>query len=289
MQKYEVKDHAPSFLPDGREWKLVWSDEFDGTELDRTKWDYRLNMMGKRHITWSDEGVKLDGNSNAVFTVFEKDGEICSSQLQTGYNFMDNPGPDRATFDGGLVWPIGKLNESKYLKKFGYFECRCKLQKKPGWWSAFWIQSPVIGSTLHPETSGIEIDCMESFKPGEVIEHYLHYAGYGSDHVAVHAGAGAKGLDLDEYHTFAVNWDESGYTFYIDGVEDGHIDGHVSQIPEFILISTEVQGYRSKEHRPTEAAKAAVGDTFLVDYVRVFSGVSPLPYRGGEPPLPYRA
>ena len=86
-----------------------------------------------------------------------------------------------------------------------------------------------------------------------------------------------------------MNWDESGYTFYIDGVEDGHIDGHVSQIPEFILISTEVQGYRSKEHHPTEAAKDAVGDTFLVDYVRVFSGVSPLPNRGGVSPLPYRA
>ena len=33
MNKYEVKEHEPSYLPDG-EWKLVWSDEFDGTELD---------------------------------------------------------------------------------------------------------------------------------------------------------------------------------------------------------------------------------------------------------------
>ena len=48
MQKYEVKDHEPSYLPDGKKWKLVWSDEFDGTELDTTKWDYRLAMMGRR-------------------------------------------------------------------------------------------------------------------------------------------------------------------------------------------------------------------------------------------------
>ena len=26
MNKFEVKDHEPSFLPEG-EWKLVWSDE----------------------------------------------------------------------------------------------------------------------------------------------------------------------------------------------------------------------------------------------------------------------
>jgi len=270
MQKYEVAGHEPSYLPDGKKWKLVWNDEFDGTELDMTKWDYRLNMMGKRHRTWTNEGVTLDGKSNAVFTVYEKDGEICSSQLQTGYNYMDNPGPDRATFNGGLIWPIGPLQESKFLKKYGYFECRCRLQQKLGWWSAFWVQSPIIGATLHPETSGIEIDCMESFKPGTCIDHYLHYAGYGKDHKGFGTGKGNHDLDKEAFHTFAFYWDENGYTFYIDGVEDGHHDGDVSQIPEFILISTEVQGYRGPNHCATEEARAAVGDTFLVDYVRVF-------------------
>ena len=47
MQKYEVKGHEPSFLPEGHKWQLAWSDEFDGTELDESKWDYRLSMMGK--------------------------------------------------------------------------------------------------------------------------------------------------------------------------------------------------------------------------------------------------
>lgn len=273
MQKYEVSGHVPSYLPEGKKWQLVWADEFDGTELDMTKWDYRLSMMGKRHITWGTEGVTLDGNSNAVFTVYEKDGEICSSQLQTGYNFMDEPIPGHATFDGGLVWPIGKLHEPKYLKKFGYFECRCKLQQKLGWWSAFWIQSPVIGSSLDPAFSGTEIDIMESFKPGKVVDHYVHYNGYGPDHKAAIAGKGAEGLSLDEYHTFAVEWNEDGYTFYIDGVCDGHTDGPVSKIPQFILLTTEVHGYRTAAHCASPQAKLAVGDKFIVDYVRVFDEV----------------
>ncbi|MBQ8509563.1 MAG: glycoside hydrolase family 16 protein [Clostridia bacterium] len=273
MQKYEVEGHVPSWLPDGKQWKLIWNDEFDGTELDMTKWDYRLCMMGKRHITWGTEGVALDGSSNAVFTVYEKDGEICSSQLQTGYNFMDAAVSDKPTFGGGLVWPIGKLNQHKFLKKYGYFECRCKLQKKDGWWSAFWLQSPVIGSSLDPEFSGIENDIMESFSPGNCIHHCNHYGGYGPDHVRVDTGKGASGLNLDEYHTFAMLWNEDGYTYYIDGVEDGHVDGPVSQIPQFILISTEVQGYRGANHCASDAAKLAVGDTFVVDYVRVFDEV----------------
>ena len=43
--------------------------------------------------------------------------------------------------------------------------------------------------------------------------------------------------------------------------------------PEFILISTEVKGYRLADHRPTEDAYRSVGDTFLVDYVRVYESV----------------
>ena len=26
----------------GRRWKLVWSDEFDGAQIDATKWDFEL-------------------------------------------------------------------------------------------------------------------------------------------------------------------------------------------------------------------------------------------------------
>ncbi|MDY3928573.1 MAG: glycoside hydrolase family 16 protein [Clostridia bacterium] len=271
MKKFEVKDHEPSYLPEG-EWKLVWSDEFDGTELDRTKWDYRLHMMGKRHKTWQDDGVELDGKSNAVFKIYEKDGEICSSQLQTGYNYMDAEPANEDCWNGGLVWPIGKFKKHKFLHRYGYYECRCKLQKKKGWWSAFWLQSPVIGCCDDPGVAGVENDIMESFEPGKIICHCNHYDGYGEDHKSVTHGNGME-LDVEEYHTFGMLWEETGYTFYVDGKEDGHSDAPVSHIPQFILISTEVNGYRDKLRSATEEAKNAVGDVFVVDYVRVFDKI----------------
>ena len=272
MKKFEVENHEPSLLPQG-EWKLVWSDEFDGTELDMTKWDYRLNMMHQRHIAWDTEGVRLDGNSNAVFSIYEKDGDIRSSQLQTGYNFMDEPLSSDPNY-GRLTWPIAKLRKPKFLKKYGYFECRCKLQKKSGWWTAFWLQSPMIGSSLNPELSGIENDIMESFEPGKIIAHFNHYDGYGSDHKRAHTG-GNMDISLDEFHTFGMLWTPEGYTFYVDGEQDGEtITTPVSHIPQFILLTTEVNGYRTG-HTATEAARAAAeaGDVFTVDYVRVFDKV----------------
>ena len=49
MQTFKLDNHADSFLPESKNWKLVWNDEFDGTELDTSKWGFRLNFWGKRH------------------------------------------------------------------------------------------------------------------------------------------------------------------------------------------------------------------------------------------------
>ena len=270
MNYYNVEEHAPSILPDGYNFKLVWADEFDGSSLDTDKWDYRLCMMGKRHPAWTDKGVKIE-NGCAVFSIFEENGEVVSSQLQTGYNFMDEPVVKSDFFNDKLQWPIGKLHENKFTHRYGYYECRCRLQKRRGWWSAFWIQSPIIGASLNPKLTGSEVDILESFSPGRVENHSVFTGGYGLD--AKHRGAGGHfDVDKDEFHTFGLLWLPDKYVFYVDGKEDGVIAENVSDVDQFILISTEVRGYREEGHRPNpEAYEAArAGDEFLVDYVRVF-------------------
>lgn len=271
MKEFAVENHESSILPEG-EWKLVWADEFDGTELDRTKWDYRRSMMGQNWLAWTDKGVSLDGNSNVVFTLIEEDGKPVSSQLQTGYNFMDEPVADVKFGEGGLHWRIGKLRENLFTHAYGYYECRCRLQQKEGWWSAFWIQSPTIGASIDSKRTGTEIDIMESFSPGEVLEHYVHSGGYGPNLQSFAAGEKVQ-VNKEVFHRFGLLWDETGYTFYIDGEVAGKTDKNLTACPEFILISTEVSGYREKDRKATQAAYDAIGDTFVVDYVRVFDRV----------------
>ena len=225
MRKFFVDGHEESLLPEG-EWKLVWHDEFDGTELDRTKWDYRLSMMGKNHPAWTDKGVHLDGSSNAVFSLLSEDGRPVSSQLQTGYNFMDEPVVETKFGGDYLQWNIGKLKRDLYTHTYGYYECRCRLQRMTGWWSAFWMQSPVIGASLDPAVTGSELDIMECFAPGNVAPHYAFSGGYGLDNVNRHVG-GLSSLDPDAFHRFGMSWDENGYTFYVDGVEDSEASRRV--------------------------------------------------------------
>ena len=274
MKIFEVKDHAPSLLPDGFDFQLVWADEFDSNTLDESKWDYRLCMMGKRHPAWTDKGVRFE-NGCAVFSIFEENGEIVSSQLQTGYNFMDEPVQQTTFGPDHLQWNIGKLKENKFTHRYGYYECYCKLQQLPGWWSAFWMQSPIIGASLDPKLTGSEVDVMECFHTdGTIAAHNVFTGGYGLD--MQRRKVGGKQVSKDEFHYFGLLWLPDRYVFYIDGEEDGVICENVSAIPEFLLISTEVKGYRYENHLPTAQAKetAKTNDVFLVDHVRVFDIVS---------------
>ena len=38
VKQAAVPGKADSLLPRGKTWKLVWHDEFDGAEIDKTKW-----------------------------------------------------------------------------------------------------------------------------------------------------------------------------------------------------------------------------------------------------------
>ena len=263
-----ANETIPSQLPKGKEWKLVWNDEFDGTELDRSKWDFRLHIMQKRYENWTEDAAQLDGNGHLIIKAYEKDGHFYTSHLQTGSNYLDRPGEGY----GSMTWPVAKNRPAKFAHKYGYYEARCMLPKQPGWWGAFWIQSPIIGSSLDPRVSGVEIDIMENFTRDGVIWHNIHWNGYGSDHKQGSSGALKRPGMTEGFHTFGVDWNAKNYIFYVDGQETWRYEGPVSDREEFLLISAECEGYRGDG--PTAALKSAkLPDYFIVDYIRVFDEV----------------
>ncbi len=281
MQNYKVEKHADSLLPDGKQWKLIWSDEFDGDRLDETKWAVRTHMMGKRAKHFVEDAISFDGNSNILFHLVYRDGVYCTTQLQTGYNFMDGEGEEYDTlksenqkepsqYENYFTWPIGEIKQPKFMHRYGYYECRCKMQQKPGWWSAFWLQSPTIGASLDPCSAGVEVDIMEQFERNDIVQCNNHWNGYGSQHRSTGAHENKLKPTADGYHRFGLEWTKDAYRYYIDGKLVQTFTEPVSQIEQFILLSTEAVGYRSSGWTAWDTLEKSKGDVWVVDYVRVF-------------------
>lgn len=89
-----VPGEAPSLLPEGLDFCLVWNDEFNGDHLDDTKWGYRTNFWGQRahwFATPEDNAVEIRDGKLFLKLARRADGQIVSPQHQTGELVWDHP------------------------------------------------------------------------------------------------------------------------------------------------------------------------------------------------------
>ena len=278
-----VEGREPSLLPKGVKLNLVWHDEFDGDSLDDSKWSYRTNYWRRGgRANWfaapEDGAVEVKDGLLRLKLLKKPDGQFVSPQLQTGELMWDM----LQAGGSSTGWMLPNREKPKFMHRYGYYECRCRLQQMPGWWSAFWMQSPMQGCSLDPRRAGIEHDIMESFDPGEVIPHCFHANGFGAEYRGYKCprvkenDEALLSLDKTQFHVFGMLWEPNGYTMFVDGRQHGPKVGRgegesVSQTEEFVLLTTEAKWYRRNDKPvPELEAAAAAGDEFLVDYVRVY-------------------
>ena len=231
-----ARAEAPS--PD---YKLVWADEFDGEQLDTTKWDHR--QLGKRRLAVNTkDSVRLDGQGHLVITTSKAGDEYHTGMIGT---------------------------QGKFEPVFGYFECKVKFQTQQGHWSAFWLQTPTMGKVVgDPKQSGTEIDIFEYLarEPG-LLQMNLHWDGYGEHHKS--AGTKVTIPSVTEgFHTYGLLWTSKEYVFDVDGKEVWRSSaGGVSQVAEYLKLTEEIGSWAG------DIKTAALPDYFKVDYVRVYEAV----------------
>ena len=131
-QSLSPQDKLPA-LPDGKVWKLVWNDEFDGTRIDETKWERQEYQ--RRDGWWERRASPLDGEGHLLVYCFREGDRYLDGSLRT---------------------------KGKFEHTYGYYVFRAQLQREVGHWSAFWLQSPSLGQPLgDPAAAGTEIDIFE--------------------------------------------------------------------------------------------------------------------------------
>lgn len=222
--------------PPSDDYKLIWSDEFDGSELDLSKWDYRgLGPRGDAVVV--KDCVTVDGKGSLVLTTRRTGDKIETAMIAT---------------------------EGKFETTFGYFEARMKFQTQEGHWSAFWLQSPTMAQTGDPKVNGTEIDIIELFgSDRKTMFMNLHWDGYGKEHKKVGSKHAEDSL-AEGWHVIGLEWTPQEYIFFLDGKEVWRTDQAVSRAMEYIIFSLEVRNWAG------DISKAKLPDSLFVDYARVY-------------------
>jgi beta-glucanase (GH16 family) len=236
-------ENRESFMPEppeGYELELVFEDNFDGTSLDEDKWRYEDNTP-RRDGWWEKEAVSLDGEGDLVMTTYEEDGRFI----------------DGCITSKGLI----SLMEEPY----GYYTIRVKLHKEQGHWPAYWIMAGDVGSIENGGVDGAEIDIFEKPTLDNMIQQTIHWDGYGTEHKSSARKVFLNGA-MEGWHTIGLLWTPEKYVSYIDGVKTWtHSYGGVCEKPGELIISDEIGTWAG------DIKKAALPDSFLVDYVRVYA------------------
>lgn len=249
--------------PDGPGWKLVWSDEFngtDGTSPDATWWTYDIGGNG-----WGNN--ELESYTNRTTNVQQKGGYLVITAQQEN-NYMGTDGITR-NYTSARIKTQGLYNVT-----YGRVEARIKVPKGQGMWPAFWMLGNDIATNGWPNCG--EIDIMENIgKEPSTVHGTIHGPGYSGAN-GIGAPYSLTGQNFsDDFHIFAIEWTPNSIQFKVDNIAyatrtPADLPSGTNWVyshPFFIILNVAVGG--SWPGNPD--GTTVFPQQMLVDYVRVYT------------------
>ncbi|KIQ94573.1 Glucan endo-1,3-beta-glucosidase A1 precursor [Anoxybacillus thermarum] len=191
------------------EWNLVWEDEFDGDQLDTSKWNYDI---GNGFTT--DDGTYVSGWGNQELQFYQKE----NVSVKDGKLIIEARKESVSDDHGVYNYTSGKIHtKGKFSQKYGKFEAKIKLPEGKGYWPAFWMmpEKDVYGGWA---ASG-EIDIMEAGGSNPTkIGGAIHYGSQWPNNTYT-----AKdyhfpdGQSITEFNTYTVEWEPGEIRWYVNG------------------------------------------------------------------------
>lgn len=233
-------------LPQGSSggfWRLTFSDEFDGPEIDASKWS---NGFG-----WGDSAANFAAWCDPAANVIVEGGAL----LQRA---------DRLTLprDGKLYSGACLHTKHSFSQLYGYWEARMQVAPGRGLWSAFWGKP--ADESWPPE---LDVEEIGGDRPDTVImtNHWRDDSGHRKKTQRW------RGPDFTAgYHVFGAEWGPEETVWYVDGVERARTSEGAGAMaaggPFYALLNLQV-GLQGAAPASAETRFPAIQ---LVDYVRIW-------------------
>ncbi len=248
-QETEGLDGTTSIPPsESHSRKLLWSDEFNEEEVDKTKWTFEIgNGAGGwgnnelQYYTDRKENVKVSNGSLKI---------IALNDRYLNYNYSSTR----------------IISKDKFEFHYGYVEARIALPSLVGIWPAFWMLGANIDEVSWPKCG--EIDIMEAINDESKVYSTLHYNE--NNHVSK-GNNGKMIVDRTDYHIYGMEWQEDIMKFYLDDVNifefaiSSNNGTSAFQKDFFFIFNVAVGG-----NWPGFNIGTAFPQTMSVDYLRVY-------------------
>lgn len=242
---------------------LLWSDEFEGTGLDLSKWRYETGNTG-----WGNN--ELQYYTNRTENAYIADGVLHIAAKKESY-------------EGANYTSARLITKGKFDFTYGTVEARIALPVGKGIWPAFWMLGANIDNAIWPLCG--EIDIIEAVNDESVVygtHHWSHegqHAEYGNNTKDYYGTS--YDLDITKFHNYKMTWDKNAITMYVDDFKYQKIDITLEKDAAGNNIASDMETF----HKPFFfILNVAVGGNWpgfdiddsqfpnemLVDYIRVY-------------------
>ena len=194
------------------EWKLVWNDEFEGTGIDKARWDFDIGngfYAGARQWIsgWGNDELQYYTRDSA--NAFVKDGMLHIRALKQALH--------GCAYTSARLKTRQKDGSPLFRQKYGKFEFRAKLPTGQGIWPALWMlpQAETYGAWA---SSG-EIDVLEARgqEPTKVLG-TIHYGSRWPLNTHASTDYILPGRStIAGFHVYALEWEPGAIRWYVDG------------------------------------------------------------------------
>ena len=193
---------------EAQNWQLIWSDEFDGSDLDANFWTHEI---GTGNWGWGNGELQFYQSENTIVS----DGILTIESREEPQGIEGQWGVLHYYSSSRIV------TRDKFDFRYGKIEARIKTIDGQGFWPAFWL---LPNGGCWPENG--EIDIMEQWG-----NNYLTNSTTGAAHIGTcpysqsthfyqnFSSYISSGSFADDFHTYSIIWKEDTITWFVDDVE----------------------------------------------------------------------
>lgn len=265
IQVLQAQDY-PSNPLEKEGYRLIFQDEFEGKELDLTRWipEYLPSWPADRRVCtptyeMKDGIIKLFIDKHSK-NEFDK-GMYISGFMSASRTGMHHYDPKRKALHAVKT-------EATQINQYGYYEMRARMQAGGGVHCAWWL----IGFEDDPNQS-CEIDIFEILGT-DVNRIWSTVHSWKDSTIRYHSESpwfAGKKL-ADEFHVYGFDWTPEGVTVYVDGIR---VMSHEAAIT-YPLIQI-VSFYDNRKARNawtgTYDPSTPYPKSFDIDYIRMYKKI----------------